>query len=151
MKIVGPETDSAAECEPIVRALSDWFRDEKSVRQYIAGIATLPTFKLYDDGGLKGFITIKPHYAEAAEIFILGVLPESHGAGLGSLLVEAAEGWLREEGYQYLQLKTLSDSVEDDYYEATRRFYARRGFVPLEEFPTLWNEHYPCLLMVKRL
>lgn len=134
-----------------MRALSDWFRDEKSVRQYIAGIATLPTFKIYDEEALRGFLTIKPHFPESAEIFILGVLPESHGAGLGSKLLEAAERWLREKGYSYLQLKTLSDSVEDDYYEATRRFYARRGFVPLEEFPTLWNDRYPCLLMVKRL
>lgn len=39
----------------------------------------------------------------------------------------------------------------DQNYERTRRFYLAAGFTPLEEFPDLWDERNPCLLMVKSL
>jgi XTP/dITP diphosphohydrolase len=48
-------------------------------------------------------------------------------------------------------VKTLAQSAGDRLYARTHRFYAAQGFVPLEVFPTLWNEDNPCLLMAKVL
>jgi XTP/dITP diphosphohydrolase len=50
-----------------------------------------------------------------------------------------------------LTVKTLAPSAGDRLYARTHRFYAAEGFVPLEVFPTLWNEANPCLLMAKVL
>ncbi|MGH8735065.1 MAG: RdgB/HAM1 family non-canonical purine NTP pyrophosphatase, partial [Burkholderiales bacterium] len=50
-----------------------------------------------------------------------------------------------------LTVKTLAPSAGDRLYARTHRFYAAEGFVPLEVFPTLWNEENPCLLMAKVL
>jgi ribosomal protein S18 acetylase RimI-like enzyme len=33
----------------------------------------------------------------------------------------------------------------------TRRFYEAIGFEPIEEFPTMWGNDNPCLLLVKPL
>jgi GNAT superfamily N-acetyltransferase len=80
----------------------------------------------------------------------MGVMPEQHRGGIGTALLEAAEAALRERGVEYLQVKTLGPSYEDECYAATRRFYEARGFVPLEEFPDLWPGN-PALLLIKRL
>jgi hypothetical protein len=50
-----------------------------------------------------------------------------------------------------LQVKTLSVRSADANCARTRAFYVGMRFVPLEEFPTLWNEQNPCLMLVKRL
>jgi hypothetical protein len=52
---------------------------------------------------------------------------------------------------EYLQVKTLSPSVEYEYYARTREFYAAMGFRPLEELKQIWNAQNPCWLMVKYL
>ena len=80
---------------------------------------------------------------------MIAVLPEHHGKGLGTGLVKAAEARARKRGARYLTVKTLSPSKPNDEYEKTRRFYRSAGFVPLEEFKTLWGEANPCLLMIK--
>jgi hypothetical protein len=44
-----------------------------------------------------------------------------------------------------LTVKTLSPSRPDPNYAGTRRFYEAVGFLPIEEFPTLWGANNPCL------
>lgn len=63
----------------------------------------------------------------------------------------AAEDHLRAAGVGFLQVKTLSPTHPDPFYARTRQFYQSMGFQPLEEFPTLWGEANPCLLMIKHL
>jgi ribosomal protein S18 acetylase RimI-like enzyme len=99
----------------------------------------------------SGFLALKAHTDMAAEIYVMGVLPEHHGRGIGTALVAEAEGLLREMGIEYLQVKTLGPSRPDEHYAATRRFYEARGFRPLEEIASIWDEENPCLIMVKRL
>ena len=74
-----------------------------------------------------------------------------HRRGVGRALLRAVEADLERDGVRFLQVKTLSASRANDDYEQTRRFYLAQGFVPLEEFPTLWDEANPCLQMVKAL
>jgi ribosomal protein S18 acetylase RimI-like enzyme len=98
---------------------------------------------------MAGFLSIKEHFPHAAEIYVMGVAARFHRQGCGRALMAAAEAYLRAQGVEYLQVKTLSPAHPDRYYVLTREFYAAMGFRPLEEFPTLWGEANPCLLLVK--
>lgn len=144
------EVESPAErsrlCESILRALPEWFGIEEATAAYIRDVAELPTFA----AGEHGFVSLKLHGPRAAEVYVMGVLPQRHREGVGTALLAAAEDYLRRRGVDYLQVKTLGPSRPDEGYERTRRFYEAQGFVPLEEIHGLW-EGNPCLLLVKRL
>jgi ribosomal protein S18 acetylase RimI-like enzyme len=94
---------------------------------------------------------VKRHFPESAEVHLMAVDPRLHRQQIGRSLVEAAEADLAADGVRYLQVKTLGPSRADANYANTREFYLALGFVPIEEFLTLWNEGNPCLLLVKAL
>jgi hypothetical protein len=62
-----------------------------------------------------------------------------------------AQDWLKHQGVEYLQVKTLGPSRSDENYDKTRAFYLAMGFTPLEEIPQIWDENNPCLILIKRL
>jgi ribosomal protein S18 acetylase RimI-like enzyme len=151
IQIEGPSAGDSKVCEQILRSLPDWFGIETALLDYSRNVAELPTFTARDDETPVGILTLKEHFPESAEIYVMGVRPEWHRRGVGKSLLSHAEEWLVSEGVQFLQVKTLSESREDEHYAETRAFYRRAGFVPLEEFDELWSEANPCLLMVKSL
>ena len=151
MNIEGPLLGQGAVCEMILRALPEWFGIEEATAQYVRDVDDLPTFVAFEGGRAVGFMTVKQHFPQSAELYVLGVLPEMHQRGVGRALLSAVEAYLREQGVEYVQVKTLSASHPDPGYAKTRAFYEAMGFKPLEEFPTLWGEANPCLLMVKTL
>ena len=146
-----PSLGLSSRCEPILRSLPDWFGIEEDIRNYLAEIERLPTFLALDGAKVLGFLTLKQHFAQSAEILIMGCLPKVHRQGIGRELVEAAEDWLLDQGVEYLHVKTLSPSRPDPGYEVTRAFYQALRFAPLEEFKQIWDEDNPCLVMVKKL
>jgi ribosomal protein S18 acetylase RimI-like enzyme len=129
----------------VLAALPGWFGIEEAVDRYVRDVADLPTFAVGGDG----FLALKLH--TEAEIYVMGVRPECQRRGLGTALLEAAEAFLRARDVEYLQVKTLGPSQPSEHYAATRRFYAVRGFRPLEELTSIWGEGNPCLIMVKHL
>lgn len=131
----------------MLAALPGWFGIEEAVERYVREVAELPTFAVERDG----FLALKQHTDTAAEIYVMGVRPESHRRGIGTALLEAAEAFLRGREVEYLQVKTLGPSHPSEHYAATRSFYAARGFRPLEELTAIWGEANPCLVMVKHL
>jgi ribosomal protein S18 acetylase RimI-like enzyme len=131
----------------VLAALPGWFGIEEAVERYVREVAELPTFAVERDG----FLALKQHTDAAAEIYVMGVRPESHRRGIGTALLEAAEAFLRGREVEYLQVKTLGPSHPSEHYAATRSFYAARGFRPLEELTAIWGEANPCLVMVKHL
>jgi len=149
VNIEGPLLGQSAVCGPILRVLPEWFGIEAATAQYIHDVDELPTFVAFVDGRAVGFMSVKQHFPQSAELYVLGVLPEMHRQGVGQALLSAVEAYLCEQGVEYLQVKTLSASHPDPGYAKTRAFYEAMGFRPLEEFPTLWGEANPCLLMVK--
>ncbi|MFH2038826.1 MAG: GNAT family N-acetyltransferase [Chloroflexota bacterium] len=98
-----------------------------------------------------GFLSLKQHNPFSAEIKVMGILPEFHRHGFGESLLKAAQEWLRQQGVEYLQFKTLGPSNDDPNYAKTRKFYLAMGFRALEELKQIWDEHNPCLILVKRL
>ena len=150
--VVGPALGQAPACEPILRSLPDWFGIEEAIVYYVAEIEGLPTFLALDaEERAAGFLSLKQHYPLAAELYVMGVRRQWHGRGMGRALLAAAEAYLSDRGVEYLQVKTLGPSRPDEHYARTRGFYEAVGFRPLEELGGFWDEHNPCLLMVKRL
>jgi ribosomal protein S18 acetylase RimI-like enzyme len=131
----------------VLAALPGWFGIEEAVERYVREVAELPTFAVERDG----FLSLKLHTDAAAEIYAMGVRPQSHRRGIGTALLEAAEAFLRGREVEYLQVKTLGPSHPSEHYAATRSFYAARGFRSLEELTAIWGEANPCLVMVKHL
>lgn len=148
-RIEGPASRHMAEYEGILRALPEWFGIESALLQYARDAAVMPTFLARAGGALIGFLTVREHFPESAEVHVMAVRPEWHRRGTGSALVEAAERWLAARGVRFLQVKTLSPARPSPEYAATRAFYRALGFTPVEEFPTLWSAANPCLMLIK--
>ncbi len=137
-------------CENILRSLPQWFGIESAIVNYIQDIKSMETWIAIDKIPL-GFLSIFRHNKTTAEIHVMGVLPAFHRKNIGRDLVRTAELKLRAEGFKYLTVKTLSDSRPCVEYDQTRKFYFSIGFLPLEEFKTLWSEANPCLMLCKNL
>lgn len=61
------------------------------------------------------------------EVETVAVLPEARGAGIGTALMEAVEGWAYERGIEHLSVSVRTAN------EDARRLYERRGFRSLYE------------------
>ena len=149
--IEGPQLNTSAVCTPILRSLPDWFGIEDAILNYSLEIDRLPTWLACELGQVIGFLSLKQHNPYSAEVYVMGVLQEAHHNGIGRALMAEAEAWLREQGVEYLQVKTLGSSHPDINYAKTRAFYLACGFRPLEEIKQIWDENNPCLILVKRL
>jgi ribosomal protein S18 acetylase RimI-like enzyme len=146
------KSDKGKVCNEVLRALPKWFGIEAAIVNYVKDVETLVTFvSETESGSLAGFLSINFHNEFNAEIHVIGVLPGFHGQGHGKALVDMAEKYARDKGARYLTVKTISPARVNHEYEMTRKFYHSAGFVPLEEFKTLWGEANPCLLMIKSL
>lgn len=135
----------------ILDALPAWFGIEESKQEYVDQSKDTFMFAYFDKDTPVGFIAIKQHYRQSAELAVMGVKSEYHRHGIGRKLVSECEKWCVEHDISYLQVKTLSETSSDESYAKTRKFYESVGFVPLETFSTIWDEANPCLLLVKYL
>ena len=65
-----------------------------SVAAYVAAADTQPTVVATLDGRDCGILTLRVHSPYAAEIVVMGVLPEHHRTGIGrALLAAPSPGW----------------------------------------------------------
>lgn len=138
-------------CESILRSLPLWFGIESAILDYINDVKSMETWAVAVDGQFVGFASINKHFAKSAEIHVMGIRPEFHGKGIGHNLIQVIEKDLRKQEFKFLTVKTLSESRPNKEYDLTRKFYLKVGFLPLEEFKTLWGEANPCLLLAKSL
>ncbi len=136
-------------CNEILRSLPNWFGIESAIVDYVNDVKNMDTWIAEIDGAVVGFISINKHNPHTAEIHVMGIKVEHHHKHIGSQLVKVAEDSLAKEGFSFLSVKTLSESREDENYAKTRKFYLKNGFLPVEEFKTLWGEDNPCLFLVK--
>ncbi len=151
IEIIGPEFNQGEKCEKILRLLPDWFGIESAIQNYRKGIDKLPTFLIYFENEFCGFVSVKQHFKESAELYVLGIKSENHRHGIGRFAIKRVCAYLRQLNVKFLQVKTLSKSRESEAYRKTRKFYLKMGFTPLEEFKELWGKDNPCLLMVKEI
>lgn len=145
------EQRRGAICREILGELPDWFGIPESVDGYAADAEAMPMFVVEIENTVAAFVVIRHHSPHAAEIQVLAVRPAYHRRGLGKTLIEHVEQLLRADGVEFLSVKTLSPSTGNEHYARTHAFYLALGFRHLEEFPTLWGEKNPCLMMIKTL
>jgi len=138
-------------CKNILNQLPEHFGIEQAVNDYIEGVRDkfFISVRIYDTP--VGFTALKEHNKFTSEVYVIGILEEFQGRGIGKRLMEKVEQHLKSQGKRYLTVKTLGPSHPDEGYEKTRAFYRCVGFLPLEEFTTLWDENNPCLFMIKSL
>ncbi|MFN8576486.1 MAG: GNAT family N-acetyltransferase [Candidatus Sericytochromatia bacterium] len=140
-----------SDCEKILRDLPDWFGIESAIVEYLDDIKKMETYGVFDNEKVIGFLTLNYHNQFTAEIHVMGIYKEFHHKNIGSELIKYIENILKSRNYEYLEVKTLSDSHPDINYKQTRAFYFKNGFRPVQEFKELWGEHNPCLLMIKKI
>jgi GNAT superfamily N-acetyltransferase len=80
-------------------------------------------------GALGGFVYLEQHLdyfrqAPHAHVSVLAVAAAAEGQGVGRLLLEAAEGWSREQGLGMLTLNVFVGNSR------ARAVYERLGFEP---------------------
>jgi GNAT superfamily N-acetyltransferase len=133
----------------ILCELPHWFGLESAVAEYVDGVRGKPFFvaKLGDE--VVGFVSVEDHNKYSSEIYVMGVLPANRGGGVGGKLVEHIWNRNVELGKKFLFVKTLDESAKDKFYEETRRFYLKMGFLPLFSATEIWDEENPCLVMLK--
>ena len=149
IRVARMDAGREALCRAVLDDLPEWFGVASARDAYARAAADLPSFSAHDGPEPVGFASVKIHTAFAAEMHVLGVRRRWHGRGAGRALVEAARSFAASEGLRFLTVKTLAPSRPDPNYAATRLFYERMGFVPVEIFPTLWSAANPCLLMIR--
>ena len=130
----------------ILEALHEWFEMEEGREQYISECADQLFFAAYEEDSPVGFIALKATSPHTAEIAVMGVLKEYHRRGTGALLFNAAKKAASEQGYYFIQVKTVKMGVYEDY-DRTNRFYLSLGFRELEVLP-IWDEANPCQIYI---
>ena len=80
----------------------------------------------------------------------MGVLQAFHRRGIGRELFKRARQAAVEQGYSFMQVKTVQMGKYAEY-DSTNRFYLSLGFQEFEVFPTLWDACNPCQVYVMSL
>ena len=148
-RIEDPEIKQAI-ARKVLEALRDWFGVDESREKYIAGCASQIFVVAREDGEYVGFLCLKETGRETVELAVMGVLREYHRSGIGKSLFEAAKRIAQEEGYLFMQVKTVRLGMYEDY-DITNRFYRACGFKEFEVIPELWGEDNPCQIYVMYL
>ena len=148
-QIEDPETKRAV-ARKVLEALHDWFEVDESREKYIAESADRIFLAAEEDGDYVGFLCLKETGKETVELAVMGVLAEYHRHGLGRLLFEEAKRIAKENGYMFMQVKTVKMGVYEDY-DVTNRFYLSCGFKEFEVIEELWGEDNPCQIYVMSL
>ena len=139
----------------IMRSLPDWFYMEETIIKYQEEVKNLPFFIAYNDNneavGMMCLIEFTTDDIQSVEIKVIGVLPEYHNYKIGYALIKKAEEFAKTKCKTYLTVKTLSARSPDVFYQKTRAFYYKCGFVGLMDFIEVWGKENPCLVMIKPL
>lgn len=130
----------------ILEALPEWFEVESSREQYIAECVGQPFFAAFDGNEPVGFLCLKQTGNATVELAVMGVLKSHHRQGVGRALFDAAKQFAEDEGFRFMQVKTVKMGMYLDY-DATNRFYLSLGFSELEVLP-IWDEANPCQIYI---
>lgn len=131
----------------ILEALPEWFGIPEAREKYIAESAHQTFFGAMDGDRPVGFLYLKATGRATVEVYVMGVLKEFHRQGIGRALFRSAREAAVEQGYAFLQVKTVQMGKYQEY-DGTNQFYLSLGFQEFEVFPTLWDEGNPCQVYV---
>lgn len=131
----------------ILEALPDWFGIPEAREKYIAESDHKIFFCAFERDRPVGFLYLKETGSATVELYVMGVLKELHRKGIGRELFKKAREAAAEQGYSFIQVKTVQMGKYKEY-DGTNKFYLSLGFKEFEVFPTLWDEWNPCQVYV---
>ena len=134
----------------VLEALREWFEVDESREQYIRESADQIFIAAKENDEYVGFLCLKETGNATVELAVMGVLKDCHRSGIGRQLFEKAKAIAVENGYSFMQVKTVQMGKYEDY-DKTNMFYISCGFKEFEVFPTLWDEDNPCQIYVMAL
>lgn len=134
----------------ILESLHDWFEVDESRENYIKECSDWLFFAAKEKDDNVGFLCLKETGHSTVELAVMGVLKEYHRNGLGRALFEEAKKTAVEEGYSFMQVKTVKMGVYEDY-DITNRFYLSMGFEEFEVLEEYWDKDNPCQIYVMYL
>ena len=150
IEIIDNKQQKKAIVRTILEALPDWFGVPESREQYIAASADEILVAAIENGQPVGFLCLKETGKDTMELAVMGVLQPYHRRGIGRQMFQKAKEIAREQGYSFLQVKTVRMGMYEDY-DRTNLFYLSLGFKEFEVFPELWDEANPCQVYVMSL
>lgn len=134
-------------CLQMLEALPEWFEVPESRASY-AKTCRESLFWVDTEGQvIRGFIALKETSKYAAEICVMGVKKEYQRMGIGKKLFHTCYSYAKEEGYEFIHVKTVREGMYPDY-DQTNSFYQKVGFRELECMEGLWDEANPCQVYV---
>lgn len=131
----------------VLADLPEWFGLPESTKEYIDNSQEMSFWATEENGKMVGFLALKETSPHTVEIYVMGIRKHYHRGGIGTELFEAAHTYAKEQGYSYLQVKTVQEGHYEEY-DRTSAFYKRMGFRELEVFPELWDAWNPCQIYV---
>ncbi len=134
----------------ILEALPDWFGIPEAREEYIKESEEQFFFVAIKEDCPVGFLCLKETGKDTVELTVMGVLKEFHRHGIGRALFESAKLCAVNNGYQFMQVKTVQMGRYTEY-DNTNHFYISMGFKEFEVFPQLWDECNPCQIYVMSL
>jgi len=94
---------------------------------------------------LAGFVIANHGRSAQGHIITVDVSPRWRRHGVGTLLMDAAEGWLRQQGAEIVYLETAEDNLP------AQTFYLRRGYAKLRWIENYYADGVAAWLMAKSL
>lgn len=132
----------------VLTDLPEWFGLPDSTNEYINVSRELPFWVDREGEEVRGFITLKETSPYTVEVYVMGVMKKFQRAKIGEQLFQASYNYAKEQGYLYMQVKTVKEGCYKEY-DQTVGFYKKMGFKEFECFPTLWDEWNPCQVFVR--
>ncbi len=134
----------------ILNDLKPWFEDEAAVKNYVEKSKDYIFFKASKNGKNIAFIVYKKTSDYTIEIFVMGVLKKYHRNHIGRNLFVKSIEILKNYEYEFVQVKTLKEGI-DDGYDKTNKFYQALGFRKFEAIDEIWSKDNPCQIYVKSI
>jgi len=97
------------------------------------------------DKKIVGFVVMGREPQRVGHVVTIDVVADSRGAGAGTALMLAAEGWARGQGLVLIYLETAEDN------RVAQMFYSVRGYGKVEEIPNYYSNGQTAWVMVKWL
>jgi [ribosomal protein S18]-alanine N-acetyltransferase len=122
----------------------------KEEMRYFLGMPTAISLVGLQDEEIMGFVIadrFRPRRASRSvgKIITIDVAPAAQHSGMGTALMSAVEGELKQAGCDYVSLEVAVDN------EAALRFYKKHGYSVLKTLPRYYLDSIDGLLMGKRL
>ncbi len=134
-------------CRELTSGLPEWFGISEANERYAKGCAERTSFAAMIDNNYIGMITLEFPFKNNANIYWMAVNRKYHGHNIGLELLQAAERYCAENGYDSITVETLSPKQSDPNYLKTYHFYEKNGFKPLFELSPYGPELLMCYMI----